>query len=183
MASDKLTSRCVSDLLPGVTCRFGRACCGPRACDFCDREVRVARHGSESCFIVGEGLLGETLGGRRAALTGAGAAVPQFHFSRLGPKGVGKQLGEPNRTKIAEAMTVDNGSPGQIPAGFTYLGQFLDHDLTFDKSGLMEGADISPATLLQSRSPSLDLDSLYGNGPQDPLSAKFYESDGIHLKT
>ncbi len=149
---------------------------------FCDREVRVARHGSESYFIVGEGLLGETLGGRRAALTGAGAAAPQFHFSRLGPKGVGKQLGEPNRTKIAEAMTVDNVSPGQIPAGFTYLGQFLDHDLTFDKSGLMEGADISPATLLQSRSPSLDLDSLYGNGPQDPLSTKFYEADGLHLK-
>ena len=32
----------------------------------------------------------------------------------------------------------------------------------------MEGVDISPATLLQSRSPSLDLDSLYGNGPADP---------------
>jgi hypothetical protein len=105
-----------------------------------------------------------------------------FHFSRLGPKGVGKQLGQPNRTKIAQAMTVDNLSPGQIPAGFTYLGQFLDHDLTFDKSALMEGVDISPATLLQARSPSLDLDSLYGNGPQDPLSAKFYEADGIHLK-
>ena len=29
----------------------------------------------------------------------------------------------------------------------------------------MEGVDIPPATLLQSRSPSLDLDSLYGNGP------------------
>jgi hypothetical protein len=46
----------------------------------------------------------------------------------------------------------------------------------------MEGADIPPATLLQSRSPSLDLDSLYGAGPQDPGSAKFYESDGTHLK-
>jgi hypothetical protein len=80
-------------------------------------------------------------------------------------------------------MTVANLSPGQIPAGFTYLGQFLDHDLTFDKSALMEGVDIPPATLLQSRSPSLDLDSLYGNGPQDQLSAKFYEADGVHLKT
>jgi hypothetical protein len=36
--------------------------------------------------------------------------------------------------------------------------------------------------LLQSRSPSLDLDSLYGNGPADPGSAKFYNNDGIHLK-
>jgi hypothetical protein len=142
----------------------------------------MERHGSESYFVVGEGLLGESLGGRDVVLAGAAAAAPQFRFSRLGPKGTGKQLGEPNRKKIAEVMTADDLGPGQIPAGFTYLGQFLDHDLTFDKSGLMEGADISPATLLQSRSPSLDLDSLYGNGPQDPGSAKFYEADGLHLK-
>ena len=45
----------------------------------------------------------------------------------------------------------------------------------------MEGVDISPATLESSRSPTLDLDSLYGAGPQDPGSAKFY-SDGLHLK-
>ena len=107
--------------------------------------------------------------------------VPPFRFSRMGPKGTGKQLGEANRTKIAKAMTVDNLTAGQIPAGFTYLGQFIDHDLTFDKSDLMEGVDISPAELEQNRSPSLDLDSLYGAGPQDPGSAKFY-SDGLHLK-
>jgi hypothetical protein len=125
----------------------------------------VERHGSESYFVIGEGLLGEARGGRQLAHTAALAAVPPFRFSRLGPKGAGKQLGKPNRVKIAVAMTADNLSPGGIPAGFTYLGQFLDHDLTFDKSALMEGVDISPATLLQSRSPSLDLDSLYGSGP------------------
>ena len=32
--------------------------------------------------------------------------------------------------------------------------------------------------MLQGRSPSLDLDSLYGAGPLDPDSAKFYEADG-----
>jgi hypothetical protein len=46
----------------------------------------------------------------------------------------------------------------------------------------MLGASVSPAALLQARSPSLDLDSLYGAGPQDPASAKFYEADGMHLK-
>jgi Animal haem peroxidase len=142
----------------------------------------MERHGSETFFVIGEGLLGESLGGRKQTLsTAAETAVPPFRFTRLGPKGTGKQLGEPNRRKIAQAMTVANLSPGQIPAGFTYLGQFLDHDLTFDKSALMEGVDISPADLVQSRSPSLDLDSLYGLGPQDPGSAKFY-SDGLHLK-
>src|SRR6266550_3006824 len=148
----------------------------------------MQRHGSETYFVEGEGLLGESGAGREERAVGgtpelAEAATLPFHFSRLGPKGTGKQLGEPNRRKIAEAMTVDNLSPGQIPAGFTYLGQFLDHDLTFDKSALMEGVDISPATLLQSRSPGLDLDSLYGNGPHDPGSALFYENDGLHLKT
>src|SRR5438093_4314891 len=146
----------------------------------------MQRHGSETYFVEGEGLLGES-GDGRAERAGGGtaelaeAATLPFRFSRMGPKGGGKQLGEPNRKKIAEAMTVGNLSAGQVPAGFTYLGQFLDHDLTFDKSVLMEGVDISPADLEQSRSPSLDLDSLYGAGPQDPGSAKFY-SDGLHLK-
>ena len=46
----------------------------------------------------------------------------------------------------------------------------------------MLGTNVTPAQLLQARSPSLDLDSLYGAGPQDPESAKFYEADGLHLK-
>ena len=142
----------------------------------------MERHGSESYFVLGEGLLAETLEGRQATLSAAvEEAAPPFRFSRMGPKGTDKQLGEPNRKKIAEAMTAANLTSGTIPAGFTYLGQFIDHDLTFDKTILMEDVDISPATIESSRSPSLDLDSLYGAGPQDPGSAKFY-SDGIHLK-
>jgi hypothetical protein len=142
----------------------------------------MERHGSESYFVVGEGLLGEALGGRPPTLAAAvEAAVPKFRFSRMGPKGSGKQLGEPNRRRIAEGMTVGNLTGSEMGAGFTYFGQFLDHDLTFDKTGLMEGADVSPTDIAQARSPSLDLDSLYGAGPQDPGSAKFY-TDGLHLK-
>ena len=143
----------------------------------------MEQHGSESYFVIGEGLLGESLGGRDGTIGFAAAAdaVPPFRFSRMGPKGTGKQLAEPNRRKIGRAMTEQSMRPGTMAAGFTYLGQFVDHDLTFDKTGLMEGADINPATLEQGRSPSLDLDSLYGLGPQDPGSARFY-SDGIHLK-
>jgi Animal haem peroxidase len=150
-----------------------------------DREGAMEQHGSESYFILGEGMLGEALGGRdgdiELAGTRAARAVPPFRFSRMGPKGTGKQLGEPNRRKIAQAMTPDNLTAGSMGAGFTYLGQFIDHDLTFDKTALMEGADINPATLQQGRSPTLDLDCLYGNGPQDPGSAEFY-SDDRHLK-
>ena len=110
------------------------------------------------------------------------ALVPPFRFSRMGPSGSGHQLPEANRRRLGEAIVVGGGGDSQIPAGFTYLGQFVDHDLTFDKTSVMLGEDVSPAELLQARSPSLDLDSLYGAGPADPASEKFYEADGVHLK-
>src|SRR5688500_7040805 len=98
----------------------------------------------------------------------------------MGPKGT--QLGEGARKKMAIAMVTTDAGASQLPAGYTYLGQFVDHDLTFDKTNVMLGEDVSPAELLQARSPSLDLDSLYGAGPADPESAKFYAPDGLHLK-
>ncbi|MEO8687655.1 MAG: heme peroxidase family protein [Solirubrobacteraceae bacterium] len=140
-------------------------------------------HGSESYFVIGEGLLGESGEGRDAArAVASAAAAPPFRFSRMGPKGTGRQLGEINRRKLGVLMAAGGGGTSQVPSGFTYLGQFLDHDLTFDKTTVMLGTTISPTVLLQARSPSLDLDSLYGAGPQDPESARFYEADGMHLK-
>ncbi|HSD77444.1 MAG TPA: hypothetical protein VLA98_08555, partial [Solirubrobacteraceae bacterium] len=141
------------------------------------------KHGSESYFVLGEGLLGESDGARaepRAAA--AAAAAPPFRFTRMGPTGIAHQLGAPNRRKVAEAMVAGGGGASRVPAGFTYLGQFIDHDLTFDKTNVMLGTNVSATQLLQARSPSLDLDSLYGAGPQDPASATFYDADGIHLK-
>jgi hypothetical protein len=145
----------------------------------------MEHHGSESYFVIGEGLLSESVGGRERPLAAAmEAAVPAFRFSRMGPTGIGHQLSDAIRTKLAVAMTSGGGgNPGPIPAGFTYLGQFVDHDLTFDKTTVMLGQNVSATQLLQGRSPSLDLDSLYGAGPTDPVSAKFYEADGVHLKT
>ena len=78
-------------------------------------------------------------------------------------------------------MTSGSGRSSRVPAGYTYVGQFVDHDLTFDKTKVMLGERVTPAQLVQARSPSLDLDSLYGAGPQDPESAKFY-SDDVHLR-
>ena len=49
------------------------------------------KHSAESYFVIGEGLLTESAGGRDAsvaAAAGADAAPPPFRFSRLGPKGV-----------------------------------------------------------------------------------------------
>jgi hypothetical protein len=143
----------------------------------------AVRHGSESYFVIGEGLLGETVGGRDRTLAAlAEAETAPFRFSRMGPNGIGHQLGHGNRERLAAVIASGGGGTGDIPAGFTYLGQFVDHDLTFDKTAVMLGENVTAADLIQARSPSLDLDSLYGAGPDDPASEKFYEADGIHLR-
>jgi hypothetical protein len=142
------------------------------------------RHGSESYWVEDEGLLTESVEGRDVVETDIAGleAAPPFRFSRMGPSGANRQLGESTRKKVANEMAAGGGGDSQIPAGFTYLGQFIDHDLTMDKTKLLLREQRSPAQLQQGRSPALDLDSLYGAGPQDPGSAKFYEADGIHLK-
>jgi hypothetical protein len=53
-----------------------------------------------------------------------------------------------------------------IPALYTYLGQFIDHDITFDpESSLQKQND--PAGLTDFRTPAFDLDNVYGRGPDD----------------
>jgi Animal haem peroxidase len=140
----------------------------------------MEKHGQESYFVIGEGLLAESGEGRKLA---AAATAAPFRFSRMGPKGSGRQPSKAIRTELGRLMAAGGGETSAIPSGFTYLGQFIDHDLTFDKTDVMLGTQVNPSVLLQARSPSLDLDSLYGAGPQDPESAKFYEADGMHLKT
>jgi hypothetical protein len=143
----------------------------------------VVEHGSESYFVIGEGLLGESVGGRDRTLAApVEALTPPFRFSRMGPSGRGHQIGDATRDRLANVMVSGGGGPSGVPAGFTYLGQFVDHDLTFDTTAVTLGANVTPAELVQARSPSLDLDSLYGAGPDDPGSEKFYEDDGIHLR-
>jgi Animal haem peroxidase len=53
-----------------------------------------------------------------------------------------------------------------IPAGYTYLGQFIDHDLTFDPVSSLQRQN-DPDALHNFRTPRYDLDCLYGRGPAD----------------
>src|SRR6202007_1359093 len=71
-------------------------------------------------------------------------------------------------------------NPG-LPAAYTYLGQFADHDLTFDPISQLRDK-LSPAqfrALADYRTPRFDLDNLYGRGPAD--QPYLYNDDGIHL--
>ena len=69
--------------------------------------------------------------------------------------------------KLADLMRArrdtSTGTP-YIPAGYTYLGQFIDHDITFDASSHRSRATL-PKLPENFRTPRLDLDSLYGSGP------------------
>ena len=60
----------------------------------------------------------------------------------------------------------DEGLDGPIPAGFTYLGQFIDHDITFDPVSTLQRLN-DPDGLHDFRTPRFDLDSLYGDGPNN----------------
>jgi hypothetical protein len=53
-----------------------------------------------------------------------------------------------------------------IPAAYTYLGQFVDHDLTFDPASSLQQQD-DPDGLVDFRTPRFDLDCVYGKGPDD----------------
>ena len=71
----------------------------------------------------------------------------------------------------------DNEESG-IPALYTYFGQFIDHDITFDPmTTLIQHND--PDAVTDFRTPALDLDNVYGRGPGD--QPYLYEDDGIHF--
>ncbi|MEL7164642.1 MAG: peroxidase family protein [Pseudomonadota bacterium] len=53
-----------------------------------------------------------------------------------------------------------------IPAGYTYFGQFVDHDITLDTTPLT-ARQVDPDRILNFRTPRLDLDCVYGRGMGD----------------
>ena len=62
----------------------------------------------------------------------------------------------------------DNGRPIQattVPVGHVFFGQFIDHDITLDVSSSFERIN-TPAETPNVRTPTLDLDSIYGAGPE-----------------
>ncbi|MEM9999592.1 MAG: heme peroxidase family protein [Pseudomonadota bacterium] len=73
-----------------------------------------------------------------------------------------KALGE----AMLESDVDPSGDTANIPAGFTYLGQFVDHDITLDTTPLSKVIN-DPLAIENFRTPALDLDSLYARGPGD----------------
>jgi hypothetical protein len=54
---------------------------------------------------------------------------------------------------------VDDEENFGIPAGYAYLGQFIDHDITFDPASRLQGQN-DPDARIDFRTPALDPDNL-----------------------
>src|SRR6202042_202722 len=85
--------------------------------------------------------------------------------------------------QLGAAMTNDFDAPKDgkddeesgIPALYTYFGQFIDHDLTFDPASSLQKQN-DPDALVDYRTPRFDLDNVYGRGPDD--QPYLYTADG-----
>ena len=84
-------------------------------------------------------------------------------FPRLHPVKLSNSAIDALVRSMADRRGPDNPS---IPAGYTYLAQFVDHDITFDPASKLQG-DNDPRALANFRTPRFDLDSVYGSGPKD----------------
>lgn len=96
-------------------------------------------------------------------------------FGRLFPNLQPFRPSDKSLEDLGKAM-VENSTEkvSDIPAGYTYLGQFIDHDISKDSLGATDPRTISTielSQLIQERTPSLDLDSLYGSGETESIVA------------
>src|SRR5437879_9743532 len=94
-----------------------------------------------------------------------------------------------NLAALGDAMSADFDKPfdgpdpeeSGIPALYTYLAQFIDHDITFDPASSLQQQN-DPDALIDFRTPAFDLDNLYGRGPDDqPYLYKLDEHERLHL--
>ena len=84
-------------------------------------------------------------------------------------------------SKQVRKLTPDPEEDRDITAAYTYLGQFIDHDLTFDPTSRLRES-LGPEQirkLADFRTPRFDLDNLYGRGPDD--QPYLYDPDGIRM--
>lgn len=109
---------------------------------------------------------------------------PTGRFGYLFPP-VAPELVPDRLLTLAQAMAAGEEEPSgapdkeesHIPAAYTYFGQFVDHDLTFDPSTFAQMTGGVPNPSL--RTARFDLDSIYGRGPGD--QPYLYQPDGRSL--
>ena len=76
----------------------------------------------------------------------------------------------PLRQKDENDASNENPNP-RLTSGFTFVGQFVDHDITFDTTTLSDQQS-DPYATTNFRTPRYDLDAIYGLGPN--ANPQFY---------
>ena len=137
-------------------------------------------------------------GGLRGDQINRGSRIFEGRFGRMFRALPAAEFDEDKLRTLAQAMSADpeknpkdDKRPGAAPetidtiqdgeentgiaAGYTYLGQFIDHDITFDPASSLQKRN-DPDGLVDFRTPALDLDCLYGRGPED--QPYMYDADG-----
>ncbi len=67
-------------------------------------------------------------------------------------------------TDLNLSLNNPNSPNPKMTAGMTFVGQFLDHDITFDQTSSLE-RQADPEAITNFRTPMFELDSVYGAGP------------------
>jgi len=107
--------------------------------------------------------------------------LPSARFDRDDLRLLADEMTPKQKRKPASEVRPDPEEDRVITAAYTYLGQFVDHDITFDPtSRLRESLDREQiGKLADFRTPRFDLDSIYGRGPDD--QPYLYAPDGIRM--
>jgi hypothetical protein len=160
------------------------------------------RHGQSHAFKVGEDLFIESSAANNQQRINDVLGVTESTTSAASTNGFfryGRMFRNPNLDEfrpdsqglieLGSAMT-DNSVKHtfNIPAGYVYFGQFVDHDLSFDKGTHQLGTTVLvPEEQISLRSPSLDLDSLYGFNPAEFRNTddgkQVYDGDRLRVGT
>ncbi len=71
----------------------------------------------------------------------------------------------------------DKDRTESVPVGMIFFGQFVDHDITLDATTTFDSVVGNPGEIANVRTPTLDLDCIYGLGPE--AQPYLYEQGGV----
>ncbi len=109
-------------------------------------------------------------------------AKPEFRFGRLFADLPPLDTTDESLIELGKLMFLnqDLSENPSLPAGYTFLGQFIAHDISLDVNFDIPSDRVNADEVENLRSPFLDLESLYGTGPSE--APDLYNADQVHLQ-